>query len=63
MLIKKHKICDICKNEVGINNRYYTLKGKNTIICSGGWAKDGRTIHVCENCLSVLKDQIIKYRK
>lgn len=62
MNIRKHKICDICKNEVGINNRYYTLKGKNVLFSFGGSVKDNRTIHICEDCLYVLKKLIIKHK-
>lgn len=51
MIIPKHKVCDICGNTVGINNRYFIIKSKNYFIGYAGGCSDNRTHHICEDCM------------
>ena len=58
MIIPRHKICDICKQPVGVNNRYYTIKSKNHIVCSAGSCSDNRKHHICEHCMYKIEETI-----
>ena len=51
MIIPRHKICDICGNNVGVNNRYFIIKSKNYLIGYAGGYSDNRTHHICEDCM------------
>ena len=54
MIVPRHKICDICKESVGINNRYYIIKSKNTYVGYAGSISDNRIHHICEDCMASL---------
>lgn len=58
MVIPRHKVCDICKEEVGINNRYYIIRSKNQVVGCWGSTKDNRTHHICEDCMCKITDAI-----
>ena len=59
MIIPRHKVCDICKEEVGgINKRYYIIKSRCLYLSYGGSARDNQTHHICENCMYQLTDAI-----
>lgn len=51
MIIPRHKICDICGEEVGVNKRYFKIKSKNYIVGFAGSCSDNETHHICEDCM------------
>ena len=60
MVIPRHKICDICKEDVGVNNRYYIIKSKNLVVGVCDSAKDNKTHHICWKCMNKIFDYIRK---
>lgn len=51
MIIPRHKVCDFCKEPVGINKRYFKIKSKNYDVGLAGGYSDNRTHHICEDCM------------
>ena len=51
MIVPRHKVCDFCKEPVGVNKRYFKLKSKNYLVSWGGSCSDNRTYHMCEDCM------------
>lgn len=63
MIIPRHKICDICKEPVGINKRYFIIKSKN-ILAGFAWkCSDNKTHHICEDCMRRLISAIEKAKE
>lgn len=58
MIIPRHKVCDICKEEVGINKRYYIIKSKCLYEGYAGSATDNKKHHICEDCMYKITDAI-----
>lgn len=54
MIIPKHRICDICRENIGVNNRYHIIKSKEFVHASGGDMVDNRRHDVCERCMREL---------
>ena len=50
MIIPKHTICDLCKQTVGENKRYFKIKSYNSIHGIGWKNVDNRTHHICCDC-------------
>lgn len=55
MIIPRHKICDLCGQEVGVNKRYFIIKSKNYIGHSDYGISDNQTHHICEDCMDEFK--------
>lgn len=55
MIIPRHKECDFCGQEVGVNKRYFKIKSKNYLVSYGGSCSDNRTHHICEDCMHEFK--------
>ena len=51
MIIPRHKVCDFCKEPVGINKRYFKIKSKDYLVGYAGSCSDNRTHHICEDCM------------
>ena len=51
MIIPRHKVCDFCKEPVGVNKRYFIIKSKNYLVGYAGDCSDNRTHHICEDCM------------
>ena len=51
MIVPRHKVCDICKTPVGVNNRYFKIKSKNYLVGYAGSYPDNETHHICEDCM------------
>ena len=51
MIIPRHKVCDFCKEPVGVNKRYFIIKSKNYLVGYAGSCSDSRTYHICEDCM------------
>lgn len=51
MIIPRHKVCDLCCEEVGINKRYFIIKSKNILSCYAGTISDNRNYDMCEDCM------------
>ena len=58
MIIPRHKVCDICEEPVGVNNRYFIIKSKNLVVGVCDSAKDNRTYHICADCMYKITDAI-----
>ena len=54
MVVARHKECDICRDPVGYNNEYYTIKSKDFVESFGGSATIRRKVHICQNCFWML---------
>ena len=63
MVIPRHKECDICGREVGVNLRYYTIKSKNIRWEYEGPVTYNRKHHICENCMNHIRNYIQKIEK
>ena len=63
MVIPKHKVCDLCEQPVGVNNRYYIIKSKNLLIGYGGSCHDNKTHHICEECMYAIAEEIRSRKK
>lgn len=58
MIIPRHKVCDFCKEPVGVNKRYFKIKSKCLFVGCGGSCSDNRTYHICEDCINkILSDK------
>ena len=51
MIIPRHKVCDFCKEPVGVNKRYFIIKSKNYLVGYAGSCSDNKTHHICEDCM------------
>lgn len=51
MIIPKHRVCNFCGEEVGINKRYFIIKSKNIISCYAGTMPDNSKWDICEDCM------------
>lgn len=51
MIIPKHRVCNFCGEEVGINKRYFIIKSKNIISCYAGTISDNSKWDMCEDCM------------
>lgn len=51
MIIPRHRICNFCYEEVGIDKRYFIIKSKNIISCSAGIIRDNHKYDICEDCM------------
>ena len=60
MIIKRHKICDMCGDTVGVNLRYYTIKSKYLYVGYFGSYTDNNKHHICENCMSHIREYYAK---
>lgn len=58
MVIKRHKICDICGENVGYNNRYIIIKSKNYVSNGVYGFSDNRKHHICIDCWNKICDYI-----
>ena len=58
MIIPRHKICDICKQSVGVNKRYFIIKSKDYLVGNAGGFIDNKTHHICEDCMQEVKTYI-----
>lgn len=62
MIVPRHKICDICGIEVGVNNRYYKIKSNDYVTSYAGCISSKMTHHICHSCMEAfqiwLKDSI-----
>ena len=56
MIVPKHKICDMCGREVGINLRYYIIKSKCIYSGFAGTCFDNKKHHICERCMSHISE-------
>lgn len=57
MIIPRHRICDICLEEVGCNKRYFIIKSKDRIYGDVLYS-DNRKHDICEDCMDRLKAKI-----
>lgn len=57
MIIPRHKVCDFCGEEVGVNKRYFIIKSKNIIDCFAGTMSDNQNYDICEDCMQ----EFVKY--
>ena len=55
MIVPRHKVCDFCGEEVGVNKRYFIIKSKDYIGFSDYGFSDNRTHHICEDCMDEFK--------
>lgn len=55
MIIPKQRICDFCKQPVGINKRYFIIKSKNYFVSFLGGCSDNKTHDMCEDCMREFK--------
>ena len=55
MIIPRHKVCDFCGEEVGVNKRYFIIKSKNIIDCFAGTMSDNQNYDICEDCMREFK--------
>lgn len=51
MIIPRHRVCNFCSQEVGINKRYFIIKSKNIICCSAGSMPYNINYDMCEDCM------------
>lgn len=51
MIIPRHIVCDICKEPVGVNKRYFNIKSKVLYVGYVGSVRDNKTHHICEECM------------
>lgn len=51
-VIKRHKVCDICGEVVGINKRYIIVKSKDYVTNGVYGFSDNRKHHVCIDCFN-----------
>ena len=51
MIIPRHRVCNFCGEEVGINKRYFIIKSKNIISSYGGTISDNLKYDICEDCM------------
>lgn len=60
MIVKKHIVCDVCGENVGINNPYIIIKQKN--YCTNGFEgfTDNKKLHVCRTCFDKVCENITK---
>lgn len=63
MVILRHKICDFCGAAVGFNNRYYTIKVKNTRWWQGLTFNENEKVHICDDCMNDIKYYIRNKRQ
>lgn len=55
MIIPRHKVCDVCGQDLTCNIRYYIIKSKSFITSYAGDCNDNRKHHVCEMCVNEFK--------
>lgn len=58
MIIPRHKVCDICKEPVGVNKRYFNIKSRVLYVAYAGSDRDNKTHHICENCMAKIEEYI-----
>ena len=63
MTIKRHKVCDLCGEVVGINNRYITIKSKNYVTNGVYGFQDNKKHHVCISCVNKFREFITQELK
>ena len=51
MIIPRHRVCNFCGEEVGINKRYFIIKSKNIIECYAGSMYNNINYDICEDCM------------
>lgn len=51
MIIPRHRECNFCGQEVGINKRYFIIKSKNIVTSFRGTASDNINYDICEDCM------------
>ena len=51
MIIPRHRVCNFCGKEVGINKRYFIIKSKNINTSFGGAVSDNINYDMCEDCM------------
>lgn len=51
MIIPRHRECNFCGQEVGINKRYFIIKSKNIALGYAGAVSDNRNYDMCEDCM------------
>jgi hypothetical protein len=56
MVIPKHRVCDLCGQEVGYGNRYYIIKSKYKY----RGLSDNRKHDVCVDCIDAIISKIIE---
>ena len=58
MIIPRHKICDLCGEEVGINKRYFIIKSKNYLVGFTGGCSVNEKHHICEDCMQEFEEYL-----
>lgn len=51
MIIPRHRICNFCGKEVGVNRRYFIIKSKNIVSSCAGTISDNINYDICEDCM------------
>ncbi len=51
MIIPRHKVCDFCGEEVGVNKRYFIIKSKDILSSYAGTISDNVNFDICEDCM------------
>ena len=51
MIIPRHRICNFCGKEVGVNKRYFIIKSKNIITGYAGTMPYNINYDMCEDCM------------
>ena len=59
MIIPRHRVCDICHEEVGCNKRYFIIKSKDRINGDVLYS-DNRRHEICEDCMERLECKILE---
>lgn len=63
MIIPRHRVCDLCGQEVGINVRYFIVKSKCIYASYAGSCRDNQKHHICEDCMIKIRDKILSGNK
>lgn len=58
MIVPRHKICDMCGHEVGVNIRYFIVKSKCLYVGYAGSCSDNKKHHICEKCMSHIGEYV-----
>lgn len=59
MIIPRHKICDLCGKQVGVNVRYFVIKSKCLYVGYAGSCHDNQKHHICEGCMTEIRSAIL----
>lgn len=59
MIIPRHKVCDLCGQEVGVNVRFYIIKSECLYTNGIDSCYDNQKHHICEDCMGEIKEKIL----